>query len=1011
MDYERNFEIENGILKSYTGPGGDLVIPEGVKHISDYTGTFPDDVEFTSVFLPNSLELSPWRMWFWPHYLKTKAYLVSPDHPVLACFDGAVYNKDMTELLAYPLLKQGELALPDTMQHIGFHTLTKAQGLTAFRVGPESAALCALDGVLFSKDKKQLLFCPYGKAETVTIPPETAAIFDEALENCPLVTRFEVSAKNQKFQSIDGVLYNKTGSRLLKVPAAVTSLTIPNTAQVAVQDGAFKDAVNLKTLVMPARAYTERLELSPTLEYIELTGSAGYHSHDGVVLRRNRDGQSSLIFCPQGRETAYTVPDCVTELSDAPFAGCRKLPEIHFAGKIPKMGQTVFSDCGALRIPSQYLRIAEKVPAAFATQAKTFDQTDLQWLAIHQTAKIWKETVETQVLPLNKADFFQGMLELLADLNKLPKATGMNALEFVQRWSPELRPEQIRSLREILVSKKCTAPAAALDADPRLQAALSGEAAGQEQGEIHPIEQLVRENWVNSKLFRDMQQRIKKGIAYRDSDRICHPDVLVFVVASYAQQLDENVRFYSMYKTEYVRAAKQPMADQVAEALDPDALRDFLEELSVGSNPDEGYIPSLDGSVLALGRFGTPAQISKLITGMRKWEKCGPAGRKSIIIARGGLMLSDTREAILALDKTGVLDYYAKLRGTTAEDLRDNVLADFGLDENGKKIFDLGNGRGVEIRLNADLSLGIWDLAANKPAKSIPKKGADPQFHAEASAAFSDMKKNVKKIAKSRNDALFQAFLEESLFDAAAWKKSYLHNPLLRQVASLLVWEQKGITFTLRNQEIISHDESTVALTNAPIRLAHPMQMDASLVTLWQKYFTRKGLKQMFRQIWEPVFDPASINPDRYCGCTVPVLTLAGQKKHGIGVDNLAAYSDSFSLWLTHCAIEAEPSDWRYVPGMNDDLYYTLGNFTFRIYTRWTNHIVAWFDRYLIADKIKKDDISVANLLPGFTLAQITEFIQLAAEHHSTNVTAILLDYQNKNFSDFDPMEAFSLEW
>jgi hypothetical protein len=46
MDYESNFVIENGILTKYTGPGGDLVIPEGVKHIRDYTGTFPDDVEF-----------------------------------------------------------------------------------------------------------------------------------------------------------------------------------------------------------------------------------------------------------------------------------------------------------------------------------------------------------------------------------------------------------------------------------------------------------------------------------------------------------------------------------------------------------------------------------------------------------------------------------------------------------------------------------------------------------------------------------------------------------------------------------------------------------------------------------------------------------------------------------------------------------------------------------------------------------------------------------------------------
>ena len=48
--------------------------------------------------------------------------------------------------------------------------------------------------------------------------------------------------------------------------------------------------------------------------------------------------------------------------------------------------------------------------------------------------------------------------------------------------------------------------------------------------------------------------------------------------------------------------------------------------------------------------------------------------------------------------------------------------------------------------------------------------------------------------------------------------------------------------------------------------------------------------------------------------------------------------------------------------------------------------------------------------MPGFTLAQITEFIRLATENTCTNVTALLLDYKNQNFADFDPMEEFSLE-
>ena len=53
-------------------------------------------------------------------------------------------------------------------------------------------------------------------------------------------------------------------------------------------------------------------------------------------------------------------------------------------------------------------------------------------------------------------------------------------------------------------------------------------------------------------------------------------------------------------------------------------------------------------------------------------------------------MLSDTREAILKLDKDKVLDVYADMRNTTADAIRDQQLSDFGLDAKGQKTYGLG---------------------------------------------------------------------------------------------------------------------------------------------------------------------------------------------------------------------------------------------------------------------------------------------------------------------------------
>ena len=85
--------------------------------------------------------------------------------------------------------------------------------------------------------------------------------------------------------------------------------------------------------------------------------------------------------------------------------------------------------------------------------------------------------------------------------------------------------------------------------------------------------------------------------------------------------------------------------------------------------------------------------------------------------------------------------------------------------------------------------------------------------------------------------------------------------------------------------------------------------------------------------------------------------------------------------------------------------------FQFKTYTRQVNHIVAYLDRITVWDRVRKDDLTVMDLMPGFTLAQITEFIIAAQEANAVNVLAALLEYKNANFSDFDPMDEFTLEW
>ena len=88
---------------------------------------------------------------------------------------------------------------------------------------------------------------------------------------------------------------------------------------------------------------------------------------------------------------------------------------------------------------------------------------------------------------------------------------------------------------------------------------------------------------------------------------------------------------------------------------------------------------------------------------------------------------------------------------------------------------------------------------------------------------------------------------------------------------------------------------------------------------------------------------------------------------------------------------------------------FEIKEISFKKFTRRVNHIIAYFDRITVYGRIAKDDVSVERFLPQFTLAQFSDFIKIANENNATNVLAMLLEFKNKNFENYDPMEEFVL--
>ena len=186
--------------------------------------------------------------------------------------------------------------------------------------------------------------------------------------------------------------------------------------------------------------------------------------------------------------------------------------------------------------------------------------------------------------------------------------------------------------------------------------------------------------------------------------------------------------------------------------------------------------------------------------------------------------------------------------------------------------------------------------------------------------------------------------------------------------------------------------------------------MDRTDLEAWQRYYAARGLKQPFAQVWERAIEPESIKPNRYEGCTVPINFFRSAEKHGLSFYYNYFHNDvGFYVTIPGCKLDGKRTVWHDHELLPDETF-TLGQFAFDKYTRKVNHLVTVLDRWTVYQRIKNDDVSVADLLDSFTLAQIVEFIGIATENNATNVTALLLDYNNKHYADFDPMAEFTLE-
>ena len=954
-----SFEIEDGVLKKYVGADEEVSIPDGVIKIGGWS--FEGRRSLTSVSIPNSVV-----------DIGSNAFTGCSSLESVTIPDSVVSIGDSAFSNCRSLKK---VSVPDSVMHIG----REAFSYTPWVQSMPEGFICAGKVVIGYTGNETEVVIPNGirgigdsafqsrsKLTRITIPKGVTSIGMSAFSGCSGLTSvtipkgvtgigksaFSGCSSLMSVTIPDGVMDIERG--MFFGCSHLTCVTIPKSVN-NIETDAFTGCSNLTSVIIPESTSDKGSSVSKAcinLQVVKLLKSINIDNTD----------KNCFVLFESNKEKAFC-------LSYASKKGSDNISDFIKHGR-----WSVYDNELVNNGPKYKYKLNVRVAGALGRLMSPKELTEENRTAF---TEIVKKNIK-KIIPVAESVNYPELVDALFNLGLVDK-------------------QNEKAIRKLLASSKVPGIAALSEKEIQIggdKEKGAKKAVNNKESSPLEIEYSRKFNAIKGEaLLKNMKMSgVMIPVVYLRDGTPAPNSLFRFILVSYGSQKSGGYHF-------------DIDADEAAQLLSRDSLSNAIDTVS-------GHLdgPNYPTVIPTLCRYGTAGQIKELI-GLWKewgdWSKFNRKGKTARKVFEESIILSNTREAALWLEKKNRLAEYASVRGISEAEVYERYLFDIGFDESGKKVFDLTQTK-IVASLTSDMKISLFDEKKGKAVMSIPKKNIDPAVQKVAADEIADLRRNLKKLAKIKYDQLFLEYLVGEETDSEKWKAGYEHNPLLRRIASLLVWAQGDNTFIQTENGTVDCGGSRYVITDEKIRIAHPMEMNAGEIRSWQKYFASSGLKQPFSQIWEPVYSKRDILPDRYKGVAIKPFYLKNQEKRGITAEWYEnEYYESKRLCIKGFEVEAQDADdW----DTEEGLKLQITSIRPVKWNRRANSVIAFLDRITVYGRIKKDDMSIIKLMDAFTLEQICDFISVAIESRSVNVLASLMDYKNEHFKDFDPIDKFLLE-
>ena len=244
-----------------------------------------------------------------------------------------------------------EITLPGSLVSISPYAFKYCGRLKKIDVAESSPYFSSIGGVLFSKDKKELVIYPYGNyQESYTVPDGVTSINEGAFYNCPLVN---VMLPDSITAIGDNAFLESTSLRKINFPNRLKTIGKNAFSQCFNLSGRV-DLPNSVTSVGPSAFYLcndiTGVTISNRMTKLEKDVFYGCISLADITIPKGIKSIEEYALGLCSVLTSVRIPDSVTYISDYAFTRCSYLESIEIPKSVTSIGKGVFSDSPHLTI-------------------------------------------------------------------------------------------------------------------------------------------------------------------------------------------------------------------------------------------------------------------------------------------------------------------------------------------------------------------------------------------------------------------------------------------------------------------------------------------------------------------------------------------------------------------------------------------------------------------------------------------------------------------------------------